>query len=633
MKMKRRCCLAGIMFIYFAAGPGIRAQYAANFQTNTISAVTNNWGGDYVVGSNTFADALLIQIGGALNNANGYLGYTSGSSNNSAVIAGPRSAWNNANRLYVGNSGAANSLVISNGGYGQCSGGYVGYNAGSSNNTVLITDTNSLWQGNLSIGYNGSGNTLVISNGGRVSLGSVFAGYNTSSGNNSVRVTGPGSFLNSFAYGILGGLNIGFSGAGNRLVIENGGLVSNVDAYVGYDIYSSNNNVLVTGTGSVWSCSDGLYVGYQGSGNSLVISNGGKVVSMGIANNVGWMGNRNSAVVTGPGSIWTNFLVLFLGQNDNGYSLTIGNGGQVADINGVIYGGHSSVLVTDPGSAWNNSGSLSIYSSPYGQRGTLIISNGGFVVNNYGFVGYGANNTNETVRVVNDGVWQNKILYMGYQGPSNLLVVGGGTVLATNLTVGFASAGCDNIVELDSGRVVVTNATHDAVLEVRNGQFILNDGVLQVDVLVMTNACARFVRNGGTLIVGTLVLDPNLSAVGDGIPNGWKQQYGLDPFDPNLSTEDADGDGMSNLQEYLAGSNPVADIKAITREGNDIRVTWGAALGKTNALQATMGDVDGSYSNNFADIFVVNGSVITNYLDVGAATNSPSRYYRVRLVP
>jgi nucleoside diphosphate kinase len=71
------------------------------------------------------------------------------------------------------------------------------------------------------------------------------------------------------------------------------------------------------------------------------------------------------------------------------------------------------------------------------------------------------------------------------------------------------------------------------------------------------------------------------------------------------------------------------------REGDDIRVTWVAALGKTNALQATAGDVDGSYSNNFADIYVVTSNVgtTTNYLDLGGVTNSPSRYYRVRLVP
>jgi len=43
---------------------------------------------------------------------------------------------------------------------------------------------------------------------------------------------------------------------------------------------------------------------------------------------------------------------------------------------------------------------------------------------------------------------------------------------------------------------------------------------------------------------------------GDGLPNAWEIQYGLDPFRDD-SKEDPDGDGLSNLEEYLAGTNPV----------------------------------------------------------------------------
>jgi hypothetical protein len=55
-------------------------------------------------------------------------------------------------------------------------------------------------------------------------------------------------------------------------------------------------------------------------------------------------------------------------------------------------------------------------------------------------------------------------------------------------------------------------------------------------------------------------------------------------------------------------------------------------------VQAVVGDTDGSYTANFIDIsdlIIVPGSdeVTTNYVDVGGATNKPSRFYRVRLVP
>ncbi len=45
---------------------------------------------------------------------------------------------------------------------------------------------------------------------------------------------------------------------------------------------------------------------------------------------------------------------------------------------------------------------------------------------------------------------------------------------------------------------------------------------------------------------------------GDGMPDSWENQYPLamDPNDPTDVGEDYDGDGMTNLQEYLAGTNP-----------------------------------------------------------------------------
>jgi hypothetical protein len=160
-------------------------------------------------------------------------------------------------------------------------------------------------------------------------------------------------------------------------------------------------------------------------------------------------------------------------------------------------------------------------------------------------------------------------------------------------------------------------------------------GELVIDKLVITNACGHFIHSGGSLIVGTLVLDPNLSAVGDGIPNGWKQRYGFDPFDPTVASADPDGDGQNNLAEFLAGTDPTNSassfrIVSFAPEGADVRVTWQTGVGKTNALQ-----VAADFSNSFADIFTVTNTVgaTTNYLDTGVATNFPARYYRVRLVP
>jgi hypothetical protein len=134
------------------------------------------------------------------------------------------------------------------------------------------------------------------------------------------------------------------------------------------------------------------------------------------------------------------------------------------------------------------------------------------------------------------------------------------------------------------------------------------------------------------------LLDPTKSQVGDGIPNGWKQQYHFNPFDPALAAEDPDGDGMSNLQEYLAGTDPTNSasyfhILSIVPQGSDVFITWMCGGGTTNVVQATP-DPSVSYSN-ISDNIILSGTgdSVTNYLDAGGVTNNPLQFYRIQLVP
>jgi hypothetical protein len=233
-------------------------------------------------------------------------------------------------------------------------------------------------------------------------------------------------------------------------------------------------------------------------------------------------------------------------------------------------------------------------------------------------------------------------------------LAGGSMTLYSKLLIGNCPTGGVGVVDVAGGSLYVTNAAHNAFIDVRSGQLNLNGGLLQTDILIMTNVCGLFVRDGGTLVVGSVVLDPNLSALGDGIPNGWKQAYGFDPLDPSVGNKDADGDGFSNLQEYQAGTDPTNSasafqISSIVRTGSDVLVSWVSGIGKTNALQMTTGVGDGSYAtNNFANLFVVTNTTSfltngmtnffiyfggpTNYLDAGAVTNSAARFYRIKLV-
>jgi beta-glucanase (GH16 family) len=164
-----------------------------------------------------------------------------------------------------------------------------------------------------------------------------------------------------------------------------------------------------------------------------------------------------------------------------------------------------------------------------------------------------------------------------------------------------------------------------------------NSPITYFFVVQAVDGCGITDGNLNELTVQPL-LDPSKSQVGDGIPNGWKQQYGFNSFDPTVAAADPDGDGLWNLQEYLLGTDPrdknsPFHVTGISQRGNDLLIAWADAAGRTNLVEAAF-DIAGVYSNISGSIIVPGSGVgATNYLDTGAATNSLYRFYRVRVVP
>ena len=104
----------------------------------------------------------------------------------------------------------------------------------------------------------------------------------------------------------------------------------------------------------------------------------------------------------------------------------------------------------------------------------------------------------------------------------------------------------------------------------------------------------------------------------------------------NCTAVDSVGNQTNCTFSVAVMSPSLFQINSVAAQGNDLLLTWTMPQGCTGTVQAINGDIGGNYSGSFGDIsppiFVPGtGFFTTNYLDVGAVTNTPSRFYRIRL--
>ena len=344
--------------------------------------------------------------GGSLFTANSpvSIGYTA--SGNSVWVTGSGSSISNVAQINLGSgtSSSGNLLVLTNGGRAHDNYGYVGVGSTSSSNTAIVTGSGSVWtnQDDLYIGssLSGPGNRLLVTSGGRVDAATISLGFVSSSSNNLVLVDGSGSIIKS-----PDGVSVGIFSPGNQVVVTNGGLASSTNAngsfYIGYGNYPGNS-ATVTGAGSKW---DTVYldVGRNGYHSRLLIAAGGTVNAVNSTIGLGSTANSNTVVVTGSGSYWTNG-ILYIGSSGSGNQLLVTNSGAVG-VDGGIYLGSTSassnnLLRVDGGTVYSDDsiciyrGALQVNSGSVTARRLIITNSGGFCQLNGGTLSIFTTTTN-----------------------------------------------------------------------------------------------------------------------------------------------------------------------------------------------------------------------------------------------
>lgn len=285
------------------------------------------------------------------------------------IPAPPLALWQPAN-LRVGVN-AAGTLSITDGGMVAGPGQALLGAAVGSSGTVMVSGNDSLFSTVLQmhVGSSGTG-TLKIEDRGAANIGTFLYIGRFIGSDGLVTVSGAGSRLTN---GNM--MQVGSEGTG-ALIIEDGATVNSTNVTrIGWSS-TGIGTAIVQGSGSSWTTNNSMSVGFGGSGRLLIVDGGA------VSNVEGFVGREagstGEVMVSGAGSSWSNSAALEIGSFGMG-ELMVEDGGALSNTDGRIgreAGSIGTVTIKDAGSTWSNTGTL--YIGDLG-KGTLTVADGGHV--------------------------------------------------------------------------------------------------------------------------------------------------------------------------------------------------------------------------------------------------------------
>lgn len=159
-------------------------------------------------------------------------------------------------------------------------------------------------------------------------------------------------------------------------------------------------------------------------------------------------------------------------------------------------------------------------------------------------------------------------------------------------------------------------------------------GINAVNKFSYSANCGWISLSNAFAYVQTDVILPGADADGDGLADAWELlNFGTLA---NGAGGDADGDGASNLQEYLAGTNPndannllVITAYATAAEGRSASLTWQTAPTRNYFIDQNL-DLDTPlWFDSGLGLIPPDGATTTRLV---GDTSAPMRFLRVRAV-
>ena len=522
------------------------------------------------------------------------LGKTSNANFNVVSFDGPK-ARGGSDSTFVGRGGASNTLVIRNGAQftvGSILGGVTYFGIGESNfsngNSVEVLGAGSKLSSlpTVRLGVDGSGNRLLVDGGGQIhSAGGGVIGEN-SGWRNSALVSGHGS-----QWIMTNELVVGHRASSSSLVISNGGFVRSHSGHLGLFgstigqgsrcLYGASfSSVHVTGPDSIWAMADSLVVGGNAVHNRVLITDGGRVAAQNVI-----IGSDDGGVTADPDCRVGEGGLSFLNELEiAGGALRAGNFGP--DLLEVRYGtlrlrsgavNAGQLLVT---SRWSR---LELFGGAL-TCSEAIVNNGLPLV-----IGNGLHNARLHARdIAAPGgavIWEHAVLESS--GRISAAVTNFGTLSP----LGFGTFVASNYYQQPAGTLVIDIALQRAELlsvtnvAVLNGKLLLQRGsdppsnnvtIVRAGALSGAfNNATNGARIKTTDNLGSYRVEYTATSVvlrdfqstdldGDMIEDAWATlHFGHSPLTPAEKAADDDGDGSSNYDEFVAGTDPKNSASAL----------------------------------------------------------------------
>ncbi len=272
---------------------------------------------------------------------------------------------------------------------------------------------------------------------------------------------GQTNILDGAITNIASDITIGTNGSYTLLLLTNSATITNTgNAVIGANASATSNGAILTGTGVAWDCGASFYVGYEGALNELQILNGGLLNSDGMTIGARLSASNNLLLVSGVGSRCAVDFGLLVGSSGGSFNrLVVTNGGKLSsDIGYVGFGGsNNAASVADPGASWTNDTTL--YVGYNGYNSSLTVTNGGVLQSGSSRIGrYSFSGNNFTLISDPGSLWRSSgSFYCGDEGGSNTLVVANAGRLICSLEFDVGRVGSANVLLVTNGGIVVAN--------------------------------------------------------------------------------------------------------------------------------------------------------------------------------